>query len=402
MRILLVHNFYGTAAPSGEAAVVEAEQNMLRERGSDVQTLFRYSDDIRGHGIKGVLKGALSTPWNPFSADLVRRKVESVGPDVVHVHNTFPLLSPAIFWAIGQRAARVLTLHNYRLFCPAAIPMREGRVCTECLSRRSVWPAVRHGCYRQSRMATLPLAAGVALHRRLNTWQRQVDAFIALTEFQKELMVESGLQQHKVHVKPNFYPGSPAVVPWPDRRKAVVFVGRLSEEKGVESLTRAWLAWGADAPPLRIVGDGPLREVLEKRATSMKADIRFLGQLPAGVAQEEIARARLLVLPSECFETFGLVLGEAFAFGTPVAVSDIGPLPSIVQHGENGVVFQPADPNSLLTEVRSVWRAAGQLEDMGHAARRSYERLYSEEKNYQLLMDIYDRALAESRKKGRR
>ena len=239
MKILLVHNYYGSAAPSGENQVFEAERALLRQRGHRVREFVRHSDEIRGQGVWGAVKGACAVPWNPCSVVAIRRAVDAFQPDIVHVHNTFPLISPGIFPAIGHRAARVLTLHNYRLFCPAAIPLRDGRVCTDCLAARSSWPALRHGCYRHSRLATLPLAFSVALHRTLNTWTQQVDAFIALSDFQRQLMTQSGLPAARVYVKPNFYPGHPQPVPWPDRQDYAVFAGRLTAEKGVETLIRA-------------------------------------------------------------------------------------------------------------------------------------------------------------------
>jgi glycosyltransferase involved in cell wall biosynthesis len=318
----------------------------------------------------------------------------------VHVHNTFPLLSPAIFHAIGQHAARVLTLHNYRLFCPAAIPMRAGKVCTDCLDRHSVLPALWHGCYRGSRLATLPLATNVALHRHLGTWTKQIDAFIALTEFQRERMIEAGLPVERVHVKPNFYPGNPSIVSWADRQQSVVFAGRLTTEKGVLALVRAWLMWGASAPELRIIGDGGMRAELEQlAATAPEIPIRFLGQLASTAAQDEIARASLLVLPSECFEGFPMVVREAFAFGTPAAVSNIGPLPSIVRQNENGVVFEPGNPQSLLQVVCATWEKSGELEQLAMGARRSFEALYTEEANYRMLMTIYEQAMEVSRRR---
>jgi len=400
MNVLLVHNYYGSSAPSGENQVFEAESNLLRQRNHEVHEFLRHSDAIRTKGIRGAVQGALSTPWNPFAAKKIRQVVETVCSEVVHVHNTFPLLSPSIFHSIGHRAARVLTLHNYRLFCPAAIPMRAGRVCTDCLDSRSVWPSLQHGCYRNSRSATLPLAANVALHRNLGTWTQQVDAFIALTEFQRERMVEAGLPANLVHVKPNFYPGEPVMLPWAERQEYVVFAGRLTAEKGVVALVKAWLLWGSSAPELRIVGDGSLRAELEQlAAASPQTRIRFLGQLSGAAAQQEIACARLLVLPSECFETFGLVILEAFSHGTPAAVSNIGPLPSIVHPGENGAVFEPANPQSLLNAVRSVWEKDGELERLAKGARRSYEMLYNEDANYRMLMAIYEQAMEVSRRR---
>lgn len=391
MKVLLVHNFYGSAAPSGENLVFQAEKDLLLAHGHEVREFTRHSDEIRSKGGVGIIQGAIATPWNPWMFKAIRREVEQFQPDVVHVHNTFPLISPAIFHAIGQSAAKVLTLHNYRLFCPAAIPMRNGIVCTDCLDGHSVVPAMIHGCYRGSRLATVPLAAGVALHRAIGTWKRHVDAFIALTAFQRTLMISAGLPEELVQVKPNFYPGNPTPVPWNERGDYVVFAGRLTKEKGVEALVRAWALWGTHAPELRVVGDGPLRSSLEKLSAGLP--VKFLGQLTAARAQSQIAGAKLLILPSEWFEGFPMVIQEAFAFGTPVAVSDIGPLATIVRHEKNGVVFSPADPGSLVDKVQEVWAAPHLLERLAKGAKQTFEAEYTEDANYRLLMAIYEQAI---------
>ncbi len=400
LKILLVHNYYGSAAPSGENQVFEAERELLQQRGHTVSEFTRHSDEIRGQGAWGTVKGACAVPWNPSSVVAIRRAVDAFQPAVVHVHNTFPLISPAIFPAIGRRVARVLTLHNYRLFCPAAIPMRAGKVCTECLDTRSAWLALRYGCYRNSRLATVPLALSVGLHQALGTWTRQVDAFIALTEFQRERMIAAGLPAELVHVKPNFYPGNPIPAPWAARRPSIVFAGRLTAEKGVTALVQAWLLWGAAAPELRIVGDGDLRGNLERlAATDPTTPIRFFGPLSSEAAQAEIAHAHLLILPSEWFEGFPMVIREAFAFGTPAAVSAIGPLPSIVQPGSSGVVFAPGDPESLFRVVRAAWDTPGLLERLGQGARQAFAALYTEDANAQMLMAIYQQALIVSQER---
>lgn len=397
MKILVVHNYYGAAAPSGENQAVEAELALLRKRGHEVDKYVRHSDEIRAKGVRGTLQGALATPWNPWAAARVRRAVEEFRPDVVHVHNTFPLLSPAIFQAIGNRAARVLTLHNYRLFCSAATLMRAGHVCTECLDRRSVRPAVRYGCYRNSRLATLPLAVSVALHRKMHTWTRHVDGFIALTEFQRDRMVAAGLPADRVHVKPNFFPGRPEPIAWAERGNYVIYVGRLSSEKGIETLLRGWISWGNQAPELRVLGDGPLRNTLERMvdASAMTTKIRFLGQVSHDDAVRQIAQARLLVVPSLCIEGFPMTVCEAFAFGTPVAASDLGPLPWVVRKGMNGIVFSAGDPQALAREVQSVWNSPSALQNMSAQARLAYEHLYTEDASYNLLNAIYVKAIAE-------
>lgn len=397
MKVLMVHNFYGSTAPSGENLVFEAEKTLLEKMGHTVLTFTRHSDEIRAQGLRGAIKGAMAVPWNPFSATEMLKVLDEFKPDVVHAHNTFPLISPSVFHAIGQRAATVLTLHNYRLLCPAAIPMRDGKVCTDCIDRQSVLPALQHGCYRGSRVATLPLAANVALHRALGTWQHQVDAFIALSDFQKSLLGHGGLSVEKIHIKPNFYACNPVAVPFNQRAEQVVFVGRLSEEKGVRTLIKAWQQWGSAAPLLRMIGDGPLRDELQQQAKGLP--IEFMGQIPAAAAQAQIAKSKLLVLPSEWFETFGLVLIEAFAAGTPAAVSNLGPLPSIVSHGDSGVVFEAANPSALLQAVRQVMNDPVQLKQFGLGARQAFETLYNEEANYVMLMDIYQAAITRSRQK---
>lgn len=396
MRVLIVHNFYGSSAPSGENLVVEQEVDLLERNDQEVLLYSKHSDIIRAMRLTGPIIAALSTSWNPSAVRDLTQTVNRFQPDVVHVHNTFPMISPAIFHAIGPRAARVLTLHNYRLFCPAAIPMRSSKVCTDCLDARSSLPSLRYGCYRGSRAATLPLALSVGLHRAIGTWDRQVDAFIALSEFQRQVMSDAGLPLGKVHVKPNFYPGMPVVLPWDKREPYVVFVGRLSAEKGVTSLLRAWAAWGSSAPQLRLVGDGPLRPELENLSKNLP--VSFLGQLPSAEAQAAIAGACLLILPSEWFEGFPMVVREAFAFGTPAAVSNLGPLPTIVQAGVNGVVFEPANPESLLQTVRNAWKQPALLEQLGQGARYAFEQHYTEAANYEQLMNIYQAAILSSKR----
>jgi len=356
----------------------------------------RHSDEIRNNGFAGMLRGAIATPWNFKMAIAIKKAIADFSPDVIHAHNTFPLISPSIFYAIGKKVARVLTLHNYRLFCPAAIPLRNGKVCIECIENKTVWPSIRYGCYRNSRLATLPLAVSVALHRMLGTWTKHVDAFITLSDFQRTLMASAGLPDERIYVKPNFYPGKPSVVPWGKRGEYVVFVGRLSVEKGVNSLLRAWRLWGIEAPALKLVGAGELRTELEKMVSGLP--VQFIGQVGSSEAQAHIANARLLVLPSECFEGFPMVIREAFAFGTPVAVSNIGPLPSIVQHGKNGVVFEPENPQSLLNTVRTAWETPSLLEELGAGARAEFESQYNEDVNYRSLMDIYEKTIARKKR----
>ena len=395
MKILFVHNFYNSKTPSGENEVFKAEIELLKKNGHEIYTFTRHSDEIISQGIMGKIKGAISTPINPWMMSALKNKIKEISPDVVHVHNTFPLLSPIIFHAIPRGTASILTLHNYRLFCPAAIPMRQGNVCTKCIDKKSSLPAILHGCYRESRFATLPLALSTSLHRAIGTWKNKVDCFVALSEFQKNLMIQAGLPANKVMVKPNFYPGFPSVIPWQEREKYVVFAGRLTPEKGVRSLVSAWKLWGKSAPELRIIGDGELRLELEELAKGLP--IKFYGQMEPNAAQRYIARARLQILPSEWFEGFPMVVREAFAFGTPAAVSNIGPLPSIVTHNHNGLVFEAANPSSLIDIVKKGWDDTDLMNRMSINSRQEFELKYTEQSNYRTLLDIYEQAKENSR-----
>lgn len=394
-KILLCHNFYGSSAPSGENTVFFAERDLLRQHGHTVIEFSRHSDDIRDNGIFGLVRGACATPWNSFSKHALRTILQAEKPDFLHVHNTFPLLSPSIFHAArGLNTAVVFTLHNYRMFCAAGIPMRNSLPCTECLDQKSVLPALKYGCYRHSRAATVPMALMIALHRRMGTWQRQVDAFIALTAFQKHKMADAGLPEDRVHIKPHFYADPPNSLPWKERESRVLYIGRLGSEKGVHALIDAWRQWGEAAPVLEIIGDGPERDNLENTASqNSPVKIRFLGQLPFSDTQQALARSCLLILPSLWFEGFPMVIREAFALGVPVAASRLGSMPDIVTEGQNGVLFTPGDAQDLLRKVRDVWERQERLAVMAVNARKEFEEKYTAGRNYERLMEIYGFAM---------
>lgn len=379
------------------------EAALLRRRGHEVIEFRRRSDEISEGGPIGTLKGALSTPWNPFAAERMRKVLLAEQPDVMHVHNFFPLLSPAIFYAAnGLETSTVMTLHNYRLFCAAGIPMREGQPCTQCLTRKSVVPALRYGCYRGSRVATVPMVLMIELHRAMKTWADQVDAFVALSDFQRRLMAQAGLPEEAIHVKPQFYPDPPEAQPWRSRENRIIFIGRLSEEKGVRILIEAWRAWGASAPHLEIVGDGPLKSVLTKASADagLSSKICFAGQLPFDEAQRHLFGARVLLLPSLCFEGFPMVIREAFALAVPVIASRLGPLPGIVPEGVAGALFRPGDPGDLLGVLRSLWDDQHRLAELARGARGLFEEKYTADSNYRTLIDVYEIAIRRRQRKN--
>jgi len=397
MKIILAHNYYGSAAPSGENAVFEAEAALLRQHGHTVMELTRHSDEIRGRGVWGTMRGALSTPWNPFSKLAAEKLIRRGEAEVFHVHNSFPLLSPAVFYAARKSGtATVLTLHNFRTYCAAGIPMRDERPCTECLDNVSVGPSLRHRCYRGSLAATIPMAAMIWLHRRLGTWHSQVDAFIALTFFQKDILCSAGLPRERVFVKPHFYPNPSDPQSWSEREDKVMFIGRLRIEKGCHNLLEAWRRWGTEAPRLEIIGEGPERPKLEEMVVQagLGEKVIFRGQLPFEEVQASLRKAELLVFPSICYETFGMAIVEAMALGVPVAASRLGSIPCLIEEGKTGTLFEAGDPTDLLDKVKNAWAAPQRLMAWGAAARKEFDEKFTAEANYRLLVKIYGDAMA--------
>ena len=394
MRVLIVHNFYGSANPSGENFAVLAESKLLKEQGHEVVEFFVSSDDLSKNPVIASLHGGLSTPWNPFSAQRLKRLINATDPDLIHVHNTFPVISPSIFSGINRSKPIILTLHNYRLVCPAAIPMRSGKVCTLCIDKKSVIPSLKHGCYRNSRIATTPLAMNVSLHRKLDTWNKHISSFIVATSFQKNTIADAGIDKQRVHVKPYFLDNSSKPLNWNDRQEQIVYAGRLTEEKGVDLLIKAWELWGEKAPHLVIIGSGELETTLQAEVVKKNLNIRFLGNCSHEETQMEIGKSKLIIVPSRWYEVFGIVLIEAFSTATPALVSSLGSLPAIVENGKYGSVFQNEDANSLLKETQEMWKNQTLLEQIGIKCRGNYLQNYTPEANYSKLVKIYTNAVS--------
>jgi len=382
MRILLVHNRY--RQPGGEDAVFEAEAALLRRHGHEVRT---FTADNRSIGRIDAPALAVRTVWSLRASTALRQRLEP-RPDLVHFHNTFPLLSPGAYYACRAAGVPVVqTLHNYRLLCPAATLFRRGRVCEDCLEAKAPWPGVLHGCYRSSRPQTAAAAAMLCLHGLLRTWDRQVDAYIALTDFARRKFIEGGLPQAKISVKPNFVDVPPG--PAAGDGGYTLFIGRLSPEKGIGALLDAWRTL-ADIP-LVIAGDGPLRQEVEAAAAlSCGRSLRIVGrQDRAGVAAL-MRGARFLVFPSAWYECFPLVIAEAFACGLPVVASGQGAAAEMVSDGATGLHFRPGDARDLAAKARTLWSRPDLGRRMGREARLQFERAYSARRNYGLLMSIYE------------
>jgi glycosyltransferase involved in cell wall biosynthesis len=385
MKIVLVHNSY--QQPGGEDIVFGQERDLLRSRGHEVVEYVRSNHEVKQFVSLRQLALAKRTIWAGDTRREFRQLLLRERPNVVHVHNTFVMISPSIYWAC--RAAQVpvvQTLHNYRLFCPSGNFLREGRICEECL-QRSLWRGVSHGCYHGSRLATATVAMMLTVHRWRETWTQLVDCYIVLSEFARRKFQEAGLSASKLVVKPNFVAPDPGVRT--GEGEYALFVGRLSEEKGLTALLAAWDL--AHCPvPLRIIGDGPLRPELEMQVAQRKlTGITFCGRLTHPQTLAAIKGAKFLIYPSGCYEQCPTAILEAYACGVPVMAPALGSMEEMVADGCTGVHFRAGDPDDLAAKIQGLCWDAQRLERMGHGARAEYEARYTPERNYQKLVKIY-------------
>jgi glycosyltransferase involved in cell wall biosynthesis len=388
IRVVLVHTIYQQRA--GEETVFEMEKHLLASAGHLGGAYVRENDEISRYGFWSMASLGPRTLWAWDSYRQLRDLLRQAKPDVVHFHNTFPLVSPAAYYACRHEDVKVVqTLHNYRLLCPVGTFYRQGRVCEDCV-HKGLWQAVRHGCYRRSHVQTAVVAAMLLLHRALRTWQSLVDRYIVPSNSALRLLTAAGLPANKLVVKPNF------VYPDPGPRRPpcdhALFIGRLSTEKGPETLLEAWNRLSVPAS-LRVIGEGPLRSRLEAGTNGWPRRIFFEGRLSRSQALSALKSGRFLVFPSRCYELFPMAIVEAFACGVPVIASRLGGPEEIVEDGRTGLHFTPGDPDDLAAKVEWAWTHPEEMAEMGRAARAEYEAKYTAERNYQMLMEIYQKAL---------
>ncbi len=379
-RVLVVHNSYQRRG--GEDAAVERDVSALRRAGLAVEALIVHNDEIRSPLDR--LRAALEAAHAPGGIARVMTAVASFRPEVVHVHNSFPLISPGVHGAVRRAgAATVQTLHNYRLTCANGMLTRNGLPCEDCVSG-SPYRAVLHGCYRGSRLGSLAVARTIDRHRRRGTWTRDVDRFVALTEFARDRFVAAGLPGDRIRVRPNGLadPGVPEDRP----RAGALYVGRLTTEKGVEVLAAA-------APISRsgvtMIGDGPLASRL-----AGAPGVTLLGPGDAAAVRAAMAAAAVLVVPSLWYEGLPSVIAEAFAVGTPVVASRIGALASLVTDRDTGLLVAPGDAGELAGALDWIEDHAAASRRMGLQARAAFEIRWTESVTTGALLSIYAEAAA--------
>jgi glycosyltransferase involved in cell wall biosynthesis len=387
MKLLFVHNRY--RQPGGEDAVVRAESGLLARQGHEIEIWEENNDSILNS--LDVWKTGIACTYSFEHAAEARRRIRRFRPHVVHVHNFFPRISPSVHIECHRAGVPVVqTLHNFRLLCPAATLYRDGGVCEDCCGRVFPWPGVLHRCYRQSSAATLAVASMLSTHRALATWRDCVSRFVALTEFARNKFIAGGFPAERIVVKPNFVDADPEI--GFGAGDFALFVGRLTEEKGVQVLLDAWRLL-ADRPKLKIIGDGPLASAVAS-AVALDPSIEWLGTRRPDEVQNLMREAAVLVVPSTWYEGFPLVIAEAFAAGLPVVASRLGAIEELVADGVTGRLFAAGDSLKLASALRWAFWHSEELKIMRPRARAEYERKYSAEANYARLIAIYNDAVA--------
>lgn len=385
MKILTVHNMYRYRG--GEDEVREAEEQLLQSRGHEVRPLIFDNTGIRGVG--AVVSG-LSAPWSQASYNRTADEIASWRPDIVSVHNFFPLATPAVHYAAARAGVPVIqTLHNFRMLCPSAVLFRGGSPCEDCLGKVVPWPGIVHACYRQSYSASASAAAMISVHNLLKTWQKQVTLYFTLTEFSRHKFIQGGFPPERLVVKPNFVPTD--LGPGRGESDFIFYAGRLTEEKGIPLLLNAWRA----AKPrgrLLLAGDGPLAPSVRAFAEGIDS-IQYLGQLSLGEIYEYMGNARAFVFPSLLYEGMPRAIIEAFSRGTPVIANRLGSMAEMIRHEETGWLVESGNCSALADAISAAFSDRFDRTVMRSAARVEFERNYTADRQYDLLMDAYQVAI---------
>ncbi len=385
LRIVVCHNYYQQRG--GEDQVFEDELGLLRSKGHDVFPFTRQSKPV--HGIESI-PAAVGTIWNRSTSNELAAMVVSERIDIVHFHNWLPLISLAApVAARSAGAATVQSIQNYRFACPKGTFFRDGEICESCLGKEIPWPAVQHGCYRDSRTSSALVAAALTTHKAMGTLSKSVDAYVAASRFTAAKVAAAGLPSDRIHVKPNFLGSDPGV--GSGSGGFAMYLGRLSPEKGITTLLEAWRQMPGEVQ-LKIAGTGPLQPLVEQAAAEI-AEIEYLGFASDSVVDHTMKGAAFLVLPSVNYEGFPKTIVESFARGTPVVASRLGAMEELITDGVTGRHFTAGDPSDLSDTVARLSHQAEALQGMRSAVRRTYLDRYTADQNYTIMMQVYRSAL---------
>ena len=377
-NILIVHNYY--QIPGGEDTVVANEKKMLEDHGHKVIFYTRSNNELKNMGLFKKLLLPLTTIYNPRTARDIKRIINEEKIDIVHVHNTLTLISPAVYYAaLRMKKPVVQTIHNFRLLCPGATFYRDGHICEDCVSK-GLGCALKHKCYRGSFLQTLLCVVSTRIHRWTGIYGKI--NYICLTEFNKEKLLQlKGIQEERVFVKPNFVDRKAEIKV--ERKDQFVFAGRLDKLKGIDLLLTAWKEMGESAPKLVVCGTGPMEDWCKAYVRENNLNVEMRGYLPNEETLEIIGESRALILPTQWYEGFPMTIVEAFSVGTPVICSNLGNCGCVVEEGVTGYKFAPDSSKSI---VDAVIRCNCLVDDIS----TEFERKYQAEKNFCILTSIYE------------
>jgi len=387
MKVLVVHNRYRSSSPSGEDQVVDREASALASIGFDIRRFERFSDEIPALPLRDKLLVPVRTVWSTPTVRQLAGAIEEFQPDIVHVHNVYPLLSPSVLEACRLEVPVVVTLHNYRPLCPTGTLFRSGVPCTDCVGRLPI-AAIAHGCYRGSRLASTTIALASMVQRRW--WKKVPSAYVFLSEAHRKAFADLCWPDERCFVKGNSVQvasGTRSV-----REPMVVYVGRLDEVKGIRFLMDAWdhSAFGRARRAVRLViaGSGPLEPVVREWADRHE-EVDVVGLISPEACRSLMSRARAVVVPSIWDEPFGLVVAEAMAAGAPPIAPRHGAFPELIQDGVDGVLFSSGDVGDLAAQLTRLVDQPGWFDDLGRAAVRTHAERFSPEGNVGELISIY-------------
>ena len=381
MNILIIHNKYKISG--GEESVVLNEEHLLKNHGQRVKIVYFNNAEISGVFQK--IKVATGILYCNTSKKSLKTEIKNFSPDVIHVHNIFPKISPSIFFLANKLNIPIVqTIHNYRMICPSATLLFNGRVFEKSLDQSFAWSAIKHKVYRNSYLQTFILAFHNFFHNLIDTWKSKVSGFIFLTDFAKRKFIDSKLllDENKLFIKPNFVEDKGFNY---EREKHFLFVGRLSEEKGIDVLLESF---SNTEHIIRIIGTGPIESRVVK-AAFVNPNIVYLGKQPSKRVIEEMKVCRALIFPSVRYEGMPMTILEAYSTGCPVIASNLGAMADLIVDGYNGLHFKVGDRLDLLEKLD------GLTDKMSLNARKSYLEQFTPEQNYKVLMSIYKRVIDE-------
>lgn len=401
MRILLVHNKYLLAG--GEDTVFNEEYNMLSKKNHIVSKLEVSNEIIDVSNFFSKIKLFFNVLWNKESNKLIEKKIKEFKPDIVHIHNTFPLLSPSIYWKINKMKIPIVqTVHNFRMGCSNGLLLKNNKPCELCINGSSI-NAIENKCYKDSYLMTSNVVLMQKMHSVMGTYKKKIDRYIVLTDFSKEFLIKMNIDQKKISIKPNFVSENPFsnqnnIFSKSDFKKdkthSFVFVGRISTEKGIDFLLQNFSDIDQKDINLIIIGDGPLKSDLEKKFLD-DSRIKWLGRLEKKEILDVVSKCTALILPSSFYETFGMTIIEAFSVGTPVIATNHGSLPYVVENHNDGLLFEFSNGNDLKEKIVLLSQNHHMRNKLSKNAINNFKRKYSEEVNYKELISIYKQVIKE-------